>query len=294
MSIDDIRLVYLYNIGFICIIGSLFSSIFLEMTYLETDNLHGITEARIKTPANWSPNSSDSFCEEHLCVKWDAFEVGYSYTSDSLFIATRVIDSLENSTCNQEQKANFRLLGNTNDEEVDTVEQAEEGDEVIECAEYKRVSKKQYYPYGVEDFHLMLGASAEALEFCSSSNFQPSPGDKDSSLGCPYIYTLRDTPGELLSYNGTVMRIFDPSHKLGRSLREVPVSSYLAAAGVSSLSDWKLRDRGGVFLISLQFQRDHTKLGYLTGLLTNPEREKLPTKFSIHVKRLAQAGYKVS
>jgi len=266
------------------------------MTYLDSEDLHGITEARIKTPSNWSPNTGDPFCKENLCVKWDAFEVGYSYTSDSMFVTTRVIDSLENSTCSKEEKDNFRLLGNKPDEEEDIAENIDdklnssEDDEVMECAEYKRISKKKYYPYGVDDFYLILNANAEALEFCSSTNLKPNPGER---LPCPYIYGIRKIPGELVSYNGTVLMTFNSEQGIESSLREVPVSTFLEAAGVSSLSDGKLRDRGGVFLITVQFQLDNSRLGYLTGLLTNPTTEKLPTKFSIHVNRLAQAGYKV-
>ena len=300
VSIDDTRLVYLYNIGFICIIGSLFSSIFLQMAYLDSENLHGITEARIKTPSDWSPDTSDQFCKENLCVKWDAFEVGYSYTSDSVFVTTRVIDSLENSTCSKEKKEEFRLLGNINEDENNNAESDDEpsdsahGDEVLECAEYRRISKKKYYPHGVDNLFLVVDANAEALQFCSSSVFEPNNQNMEGGQTCPYIYTMRDTHGELLSYNETVLRHFTNSKKEEKSRKEVPVSAYLEAAGVSSLSDWKLRDRGGVFLITIQFHLDHSKLGFLTGLLTNPDQEKLPTKYSIKVKRLAKAGYKVT
>lgn len=302
VSIDDIRLVYLYNIGFVCIIGSLFCNIFLHMTYLHSDNLHGITEARLKTPPNWSPNTKDDpFCQENLCVKWDGFEVGYSYTSDSMFVSTRIIDSLENSTCNLEEKANFRLLGNYDDAEEDTIENiddkpdssSEDDHEVMECAEYKRISKKKYYPYKVDDFYLILNANAEALEFCSPTNLPTNSREGESKPACPYVYATRKLPGELVSYNGTVLRKFNKDQETEKLLKEVPVSTFLEAAGVGSLSEDKLRDRGGVFMITIQFHLDHSKLGYFTGLTTNPEQEKLPTKFTIHVNRLAQAGYKV-
>ena len=92
-----------------------------------------------------------------------------------------------------------------------------------------------------------------------------------------------------MSYNGTVLRQFNIDQETEKLLKEVPVSTILEAAGVGSLSDDKLRDRGGVFMITIQFHIDHSKLGYFT----NPEQEKLPTKFTIHVNRLAQAAYKV-
>ena len=47
-----------------------------------------------------------------------------------------------------------------------------------------------------------------------------------------------------------------------------------------------------MFLINIKFHLDHSKLGYFTGLVSSPE-EKLPSKFTIRVSRLTQAGYKV-
>ena len=44
-----------------------------------------------------------------------------------------------------------------------------------------------------------------------------------------------------------------------------------------------------MFLINIKFHLDHSRLGYLTGLLSS----KLPSKFTIRVSRLTQAGYKV-
>ena len=52
------------------------------------------------------------------------------------------------------------------------------------------------------------------------------------------------------------------------------------------------REKGGVFLINIKFHLDFSQIGYLTGLVSRPDREKLPTKFTIRVNRLAQAGYK--
>ena len=48
-----------------------------------------------------------------------------------------------------------------------------------------------------------------------------------------------------------------------------------------------------MFLINIKFHLDFSKIGYLTGLLSRPDTEKLPSKFTIRVNRLAQAGYKV-
>ena len=48
-----------------------------------------------------------------------------------------------------------------------------------------------------------------------------------------------------------------------------------------------------MFLINIKFHLDFSKIGYLTGLLSRPDSEKLPSKFTIRVNRLAQAGYKV-
>ena len=46
VCIDDTRLVCLYNVAFVCIISSLVANIFCHMTYLQSDNLHGITQVR--------------------------------------------------------------------------------------------------------------------------------------------------------------------------------------------------------------------------------------------------------
>ena len=124
VSIHDTRLIYLYNIGFVCVLGSLCANVFLHRTYLESERLQGITEARIKTPPAWSPSTEDTFCKENLCVKWDADEVGYAYTSDSIMVTTRIKDDLEKSTCDQELQARFRELGNSNstDDEDEPIE----------------------------------------------------------------------------------------------------------------------------------------------------------------------------
>jgi len=308
VAIDDIRLVTLYNVGFVCVLLSLFGNILLYQTYLDTDVLQGITEARLKTPAHWSPNvKEDPFCKEKFCVKWDSAEVGYSYTSGSIFIATRIKDSLEKSTCDMEAKAKFRALGKSDpltDDENDKLQNvnedissSEENDDVLECAEYKRISKKRYYPYGVEDLHLVLNAYAEALEFCSSSRVSSNNDDhiKDDEMesSCPYVYAMKKIPGDLVSYNGTLLEQFNKDEESSTLLKEVPVSTYLEAAGVHSLNDEVLRDKGGVFMITVKFHLDYSKIGYFTGLFTNPEKERLPTKFTVHVNKLAQAGYKV-
>eukprot|EP00092_Neocalanus_flemingeri_P032033 GFUD01034815.1.p1 GENE.GFUD01034815.1~~GFUD01034815.1.p1 ORF type:complete len:419 (-),score=97.40 GFUD01034815.1:129-1385(-) len=303
VSIDDTWLVYLYNIGFVCVLGSLFGNILLYQTYLESDVLQGITEARLKTPINWSPaTKEDPFCKENFCVKWDSDEVGYSYTSGSIFVATRIKDSLEKSTCDQETQAKFKALGR--DEENDTIENvhvdlsnSEEDDNVLECAEYKRISKKKYYPFNVEDFYLTINAYAEALEFCSSNKVSSNPEehfDEDNrESNCPYVYSMKTMPGELVSYNGTVLKHFNKDPEISSSLKKVPVSTFLEAAGVDGLSDKVIRDKGGVFQITVKFHLDYSKIGYFTGLLSSPEQEKLPTKFTVQVNKLAQAGYRV-
>merc|ERR1712055_445235 len=58
-------------------------------------------------------------------------------------------------------------------------------------------------------------------------------------------------------------------------------------------NDKNMRDKGGVFLITVKFQLDYSKFGYFTGLLSCLHTQRLPTKFTIHVNKLAQAGYKV-
>ena len=44
VSINDSRLICLYNVAFLCVIGSLVGNIFWYMTYLQSDTLHGITQ----------------------------------------------------------------------------------------------------------------------------------------------------------------------------------------------------------------------------------------------------------
>ena len=48
-----------------------------------------------------------------------------------------------------------------------------------------------------------------------------------------------------------------------------------------------------MFLINIKFHLDHSRLGYMTGLVSSPARDRLPSKFTIRVSRLTQAGYKV-
>ena len=303
VSIHDTRLIYLYNIGFVCVIGSLFANVFLHRTYLESDRLQGITEARIKTPRDWIPKVDDTFCKENLCVKWDADEVGYSYTSDSIFVTTRIKDDLEKSTCDEESQNRFKELGNDSsiededDDNSDLEKLESEDDVVLECAEYKRTSKKYYYPYGVEDFYLKINAFAEAQEFCSQrrsgKDLSQNPNDTEVEASCPYVYVMRRIPGELVSIDGTVLRSFNKEEEFSTSLKEVPISSFLEAAGVDLKTNKRLRDKGGVFMITIKFHLDYSKLGYFTGLLLNPSGETLPTKFTIQVSKLAKAGYKV-
>ena len=297
VSIHDTRLIYLYNIGFVCVLGSLCANVFLHRTYLESDRLHGITEARIKTPPAWSPSTEDTFCKENLCVKWDADEVGYAYTSDSIMVTTRIKDDLEKSTCDQESQARFRELGNNNsthdeDESADVKESSsseEDENMVLECAEYKGISKKFYYPYGVEDLYLKINAFAEAQEFCSEERLRD--GENESS--CPYVYSMKKIPGELLSYNGTVLKHFNNAQELSSSLKEVPISTFLEAAGVDLVHSQRLRDKGGVFMITVKFHLDYSKIGYLTGLFSSLEHGSLPAKFSLSVSKLVKAGYHV-
>ena len=44
VSIDDTRLVCLYNVAFLCIIGSLLGNIFCHLTYLQSDRLLGMAQ----------------------------------------------------------------------------------------------------------------------------------------------------------------------------------------------------------------------------------------------------------
>ena len=127
-------------------------------------------------------------------MQWDSEEVGYSYTSDSVSLATRIKDSVEQSTCADGQ------LG--------------QGD-IVTCAQYKRVSKRNYYPISVEKFILLINANAEAPEFCN---------ERLPTEGCPYEYSIRSLPGRLLSLNGSVVARFDGKED---GLRDLTVQSFL-------------------------------------------------------------------
>jgi len=366
VSIDDRRLIYLYNLGFLVVLAALFGDVFVHRTYLDSDILHGITEARLKTPQGWSPQpDQDPFCDKNLCVKWDADEVGYSYTSDSIFVTTRIKDALEKSVCDQETRRKFKSLGNTgskdevggdskdkyeDDHEHDTDgsndnDEAGEGSSskskllksngirkkrgenggkelhnhhsdsslesceddslentILECAEYKRVSKKYYYPYKVDDFHIAVNAYGEALEFCSNTKYTTRSEENMDELinSCPYVYVMRNFPGQLVSYNGSVLHSFDGKQGGDGILRDVPLWKFLEAAGVNSLdsrisqtNNKILRDKGGVFMITIKFHLDLDEVGYLGGFFSNPDTQLLPTKFTVRVEKLAQAGYKV-
>ena len=212
VSLEDNRLVWAYNVAFLAIVGSLLGNIFVYMTYLQSDMLHGLAQARLKTPASWSPRPEvEPFCSAHSCVRWDAEEVGHSYTSDSLFVTTRIKDNLERSQC-----------------------EPEDGD-IVSCAEYRRESKLNYYPVNVEELSMILNADAESLEFCS--------GDNHYEGECPYEYNLRTLPGRLIGVNGSVLARFNmgDGEKEMDSLRDLTVRSFLATAGVESLDDDILR-----------------------------------------------------
>lgn len=321
VSIHDTRLIYLYNVGFVCVLASLGANVFLHQTYLESDRLQGITQARIKTPKGWEPRIEDPFCKENLCVKWDADEVGYAYTSDSIFVTTKIKDDLEKSTCDAESQNKFRDLGNDNitekddgdydsdseddksenyeeikENEEDTKENAKDDndDMVLECAEYKRTSKKYYYPYGIEDFYLKINAFAEAQEFCSQLKHVGDILDAaESESDCPYVYAMNKIPGELKSFNGTVLAHFNKDDEISSPLKEIPISTFLEAAGANFLKNKKMRDKGGVLMITVKFHLDFDRMGFLTGLLSNPRTNDLPTKFTVYVSKLAKAGYRM-
>jgi len=360
VSIDDRRLIYLYNLGFLVVLAALCGDVFIHRTYLDTEILHGITEARLKTPQGWSPRpDQDPFCDKNLCVKWDADEVGHSYTSDSIFVTTRIKDALEKSVCDQETRRKFRSLGNKgskdevgghskdryeDDHEHDTdvsdedkykdnhedssskskllksngipKKRGENGkntslescdddsleNSILECAEYKRVSNKYYYPYKVDDFHIAINAYGEALEFCSNKKYTTRSEEdiNDLNNSCPYIYVMTHFPGQLVSYNGSVLHRFDGKQGGDGILRDVPLWKFLEAAGVNSLdsrtsqtNNKVLRDMGGVFMITIKFHLDLAEVGYLGGFFSNPETQLLPTKFTVRVEKLAEAGYKV-
>ena len=214
VSIEDRRLVYLYNLAFLGVVGSLLTNLFLHLTYLESDRLQGITQARLKTPESWSGHDGgeeDSrLCDEHSCVSWDAEEVGYSVTSDSLFVATRIKDSVEQSTCPQDQPGEGGEGGGTN---------------IPSCAQYRRIYKHNYYPLNIHNFLLLINAHAEAPEFCS---------ERLAGQDCPYEYSLRSLPGKLVSTNGSVLARFKGEED---QLRDLTVQSFLEAAGVRSLSE---------------------------------------------------------
>ena len=219
VSIEDRRLVYLYNLAFLGVVGSLVTNLFLHLTYLESDRLQGITQARLKTPESWSGHGDgggdgggeeSSLCVSHSCVSWDAEEVGYSHTSDSLLVATRIKDSVELSVCPEDQRP-------------------EAAGQTPSCAQYRRKSKHNFYPLNVHNFLLTIDAHAEAPEFCSESR---------AGQDCPYEYSLRSLPGRLVSTNGSVLARFRGEED---QLRDLTVHSFLEAAGVESLSEDSLR-----------------------------------------------------
>ena len=113
-------------------------------------------------------------------MRWDAEEVGHAYTSDSLFVTTRIKDNLERSLCETEAGA-------------------KDGD-IVSCAEYRRVSKLNYYPINVERLSMLLNADAEAFEFCNGDSQQ-----QQQEAECPYEYNLRTLPGRLVTTNGSVL-----------------------------------------------------------------------------------------
>ena len=90
-----------------------------------------------------------------------------------------------------------------------------------------------------------------------------------------------------------MLKHFNNAQELSSSLKEVPISTFLEAAGVDLLSSQRLRDKGGVFMITVKFHLDYSKIGYLSGLFSISEQGTLPTKFSVNVSKLAKAGYKV-
>ena len=98
---------------------------------------------------------------------------------------------------------------------------------VLEGAEYKRISKKYYYPCGVENCYLKINAFTKAQECCSQmtfvSNSEESSNDGENESRCPYVYSMRKVPGELLSYNGTVLKHFNKDQAILSSMKEVPI-----------------------------------------------------------------------
>ena len=137
-------------------------------------------------------------------MRWDAEEVGYSYTSDSLFVATRIKDSFEKSLCAE----------------------SEDTEDVLACAEYQRHSKVYYYPDNVDKLSINLSADAEALDFCSESRAEDP---------CPYEYSTRALAGRLVAGDGAEVASFGAG-----DLRQLPVSTYLQAAA-TTLEDDTLR-----------------------------------------------------
>ena len=211
VSIEDRRLVYLYNLAFLGVVGSLLANLFLHLTYLESDRLQGIAQARLKTPESWAggdggDSEDSSLCQRHSCVSWDAEELGYSYTSDSLFLASRLKDSVEQSTCPEDQRG-------------------EREENIPSCAQYRRIYKHSYYPVNIHKFLLLINAHAEAPEFCS---------ERETGQECPYEYSLRSLPGKLIATNGSVLARFDGEED---QLRDLTVQSFLEAAGVGSMSE---------------------------------------------------------
>jgi len=165
-----------------------------------------------------------------------------------------------------------------------------------------RSIREYYYPYKVDDFHIAINACGEALEFCSNTKYttRSKKDSNDLMNSCPYVYVMRNFPGQLVSYNGSVLHSFDGKQEGDGIHRDVPLWKFLEAAGVNSIdsrisqtNNKILRDMGGVFMITIKFHLDLDKVGYLGGFFSNPDTQLLPTKFTVRVEKLAEAGYKV-
>eukprot|EP00929_Paragymnodinium_shiwhaense_P016010 TRINITY_DN124122_c0_g1_i1.p1 TRINITY_DN124122_c0_g1~~TRINITY_DN124122_c0_g1_i1.p1 ORF type:complete len:432 (-),score=13.89 TRINITY_DN124122_c0_g1_i1:43-1338(-) len=264
VCINDRRLTWLYNLGFGWIVSVMFTNIFMDQQYLESDTLHGIARLRLKTPKNHvfdeqncGPESSISAGRK--CVRWDADELGRSYSSDSLFVATRIKEIVEKASCapsSDENETTINSAGRPTGIDLERLYHKS-----LKCGEYERVGKLDYYPVDVEHQQLSVTASAEAIVFCGALE---TVGQK-----CPYVYSTKhkmqaSSFGELVrvgTAGGDARVDKDPPSTVGPSAEtsddvgstdavirrippekklELPLGEVLRAAGVSDLDAFDL------------------------------------------------------
>ncbi|CAD7937575.1 unnamed protein product [Amoebophrya sp. A25] len=205
VAIQDTRLVYLYNVGLVAIVGWLFFNVFVDQIYLESDALQGVARLRLRS-SNLDPARAQWGSQEHSDARtrtnaisrvsgqsfsyahWDADTAGQSI-GDTLFVVTRIKDVLEKCVISHPPTGVDRdeveasgakahessaLAENSQDEVED--EDALAADfaatlvaEDSGCGQegYTRVSRLDRYVAGLEFFRVAITAHAEAVEFCA-------------------------------------------------------------------------------------------------------------------------------